>query len=424
MVRRYCWAALALAPLVLLAAWMPADAALDAAMAAPRTASRWSGWHERATRALASMGAAREPVRNEVSESLARHLEARELLEATYLPRNTRDKLHGGLDLHAAALDKAMAAISAADSEADSIMGAIRKAEASLAKRYRRALRAGLVPSPRPTEEEMRAALRDATGIDAERDEDGQLFNVMVKHYAQSGVLPPAEALGVSAKFFADGTQQVVRYHVGLRLPCAQVDADDFGDAAARLASSGKAAAEALSAPALVHAWVEAVGNAPVGLGFGLAHLDDTGVKKGGKIYIMNLAGNLMPALPLSTSHASSATIYDSIPALRPGSGEAGHRSWLDSHMVSLEWQVRLITCMYVCMMMYVSMYGCVYTCVCVCERERERELWRVFSRASSQRAGCCAPALAADHAYRLMFSSIYCLFSCFHLARQMRALN
>lgn len=172
--------------------------------------------------------------------------------------------------------------------------------------------------------------------------EDGRLFNVMVQHYENAGASPPAEALGVSAKFFADGRTQTARYHVGLRLPCAHVEADDAADA---LAASSKAAAQALSAPKLVHAWIDAIGTARVGLGFGFARLNDSGAR-GGKIYVMNLAGKMMPALPMSTDPASTANIYDSIPALLPSSvpeqGEAGpsHRSWLDSQMVSLEWQI------------------------------------------------------------------------------------
>lgn len=173
--------------------------------------------------------------------------------------------------------------------------------------------------------------------------EDGKLFNVMVKHYEQAGNSPPAEALGVSAKFFADGRKQTGRYHVGLRLPCAHVQEDDAKSAAAHLASSAKAAAEALSAPKIVHAWIDAIGTARVGLGFGFARLDDSGAR-GGKIYIMNRAGSMMPALPMSTQHASTASIYDSIPALLPRPDEdgamRGHRSWLDSQMVSLEWRI------------------------------------------------------------------------------------
>ena len=51
-------------------------------------------------------------------------------------------KLHSGLDMHAAALDKAMAAVAAQEENAESIVLAM-KAETSLVRRYQWALRAG-----------------------------------------------------------------------------------------------------------------------------------------------------------------------------------------------------------------------------------------------------------------------------------------
>ena len=153
------------------------------------------------------------------------------------------------------------------------------------------------------------------------------------------GGKPPAAAFGVSAKFFADGRKQTARYHIGLRLPCAPVASDD----SARLAASSHAAALALSAPKIVHAWIDAVGDAPVGMGFGFAKLDNQG-SNGGKIYVMNLAGRTMPPLPLSlgVNRVFSKTIYDSIPSLKPKADDdhLGARSWLDSQMVSLEWRI------------------------------------------------------------------------------------
>jgi len=203
------------------------------------------------------------------------------------------------------------------------------------------AVRSGKVAAPRPKVGEMRAALFKSTGIDSTQSNDGDLFNLMVRHYDGK---PPAAAFGVSAKFYSDGRKQTARYHIGLRLPCSTVSADGNGDAGARLAASGHAAAVTLSAPPLVHAWVDAIGDAPVGMGFGLAHLDDAG-NKGGKIYVMNLAGQPMPKLPLSVATngvaKGAATIYDSIPALQPKRDGAGvRRDWLDSHMVSLEWLI------------------------------------------------------------------------------------
>lgn len=140
-----------------------------AAANAARADSRrpWAHWHDKATRALAAITTPQEPVQLDMSESLSRHLQARELLEGTHLPKATLEKLHSGLDLHAAALDKATAALAAQEVRAKDFVGAIKRAEASIAKRYYRALRAGLIPLPRPSLEEMRAALLDATGIDA-----------------------------------------------------------------------------------------------------------------------------------------------------------------------------------------------------------------------------------------------------------------
>ncbi len=89
-----------------------------------------------------------------------------------------------------------------------------------------------------------------------------------------------------------------------------------------------------------MHAWIEAVGDASVGLGFGFAKLDNAG-KKGGKVYVMNRAGTVMPILPLSLGVKSKPiTVYDSVPLLKPQAGSVQHPHWLDSQMVSLEWQI------------------------------------------------------------------------------------
>ena len=108
-----------------------------------------------------------------------------------------------------------------------------------------------------------------------------------------------------------------------------------------RLAASSHKAASALSAPQIVHKWIDAVGDAPVGMGFGFARLDDR-EKRGGKIYVMNLAGTAMPMLPLSMGGESfSVTIFDVIPSLAPKTGsDLAKPTWLDSQMVSLEWNL------------------------------------------------------------------------------------
>ena len=271
-----------------------------------------------------------------LADSLGMHVRARELLHDTDLPLSMLSKFHGGLDAHARVVDKATAALSSsAQAQEDQIafLRSVKNAEASLARQYYAALQSGVLPPPRPKLGVMQAALLKATGIDATQDEDGKLFNVMVEHF---GGKPPAAALGVSAKFFSDGRQLMGRYHVGLRLPCATAATD-----AAQLAASSHKAAAALSAPGIVHAWIDAVGDARVGLGFGFAMLDASGKKKGGKVYVMNRAGEVMPPLPLSLGVLSKPiTIYESIPLLKPKEGSVEHPHWLDSQMVSLEWQI------------------------------------------------------------------------------------
>jgi hypothetical protein len=264
-------------------------------------------------------------------ESLSLHEQARTLLEHTDLPMNIMRKVSQGLDQHAKMVDKAVENLAGAGPArrlsdfAD--FHQMKKLEASVLRHYNDAVRNGAVPPPPPKVEEFRAALLEATGIDATQDGDGKLFDIMLEHYAGT---PPAAALGVSAKFWSDGRKQTARYHIGLRLPCATVASDD----SARLAASSHAAASALSAPKIVHAWIDAVGDAPVGMGFGFARIDDKG-NKAGKIYVMNLAGKTMPPLPLSlgVERAFSKSIYDSIPLLQPkGNG--------DAQMVSLEWRI------------------------------------------------------------------------------------
>ena len=296
----------------------------------------WELWHANAQLRLqqtASAGRAGDaPERRMMSESLALHLRARELLHDTDLPTSMLRKFHEGLDAHAGLMDQALALSPQEQANAADMLRLLKKSEASTVREYYAALHSGVLPPPRPKVGSLKAALLKATGIDATQDDDGRLFNIMVEHY---GGTPPAAALGVSAKFFADGRQLTGRYHVGLRLPCASATID-----AAQLSSSSHKAASALSAPSIVHAWIEAVGDASVGLGFGFAKLDNAG-KKGGKVYVMNRAGTVMPPLPLSLGVKSKPiTVYDSVPLLKPQAGSVQHPHWLDSQMVSLEWQI------------------------------------------------------------------------------------
>ena len=296
----------------------------------------WELWHANSQRRLqqtaASAGRAGEAPVRMMSESLALHLRARELLHDTDLPPSMLRKFHEGLDAHAGLIDQALALSPQEQADAADMQQLLKKAEASTAREYYAALHSGVLPPPRPKVGSLKAALLKATGIDATQDDDGRLFNIMVEHY---GGTPPAAALGVSAKFFADGRQLTARYHVGLRLPCATATTD-----AAQLASSSRKAASALSAPSIVYAWIEAIGDASVGLGFGFAKLDNAG-KKGGKIYVMNRAGTVMPPLPLSLGVKSKPiTVYDNVPLLKPQTDSVRHQHWLDSQMVSLEWQI------------------------------------------------------------------------------------
>ena len=88
----------------------------------------------------------------------------------------------------------------------------------------------------------------------AASSKDGQLFRIMLEHWDQA---PPAAALGVSAKFHADGRSERGRYHVALALPCAL-------SGKAHVAASAAAAASVLKAPPLVHAWAEVLGDEAV----------------------------------------------------------------------------------------------------------------------------------------------------------------
>ena len=331
--------------------WLVAVAACAVALAAARPEREgWEMWHADATRRLAkcagSGSSANAPsalpslagAQNHrlLADSLSLHVHARKLLHETDLPHALLRKFHKGLDAHSDVIDRALTELSTSAPSGGGkagLMQLLKRAEASLARQYYSALRTGVIPPPRPKVGEMRAALLRSTGIDSTQDSDGQLFNIMVDHYDGK---PPAAALGVSAKFFSNGSQQTRRYHVGLRLPCAAAVTD-----ADRLAASSHKAASALSAPQIVHKWIDAVGDAPVGMGFGFARLDDR-EKRGGKIYVMNLAGTAIPMLPLSMGGESfSVTIFDVIPSLAPKTGsDLAKPTWLDSQMVSLEWEI------------------------------------------------------------------------------------
>ena len=77
--------------------------------------------------------------------------------------------------------------------------------------------RARADPDSRAALRATAAALRDATGINAEDPVWGAPFREMSTLFLGE---PPVEALGVSAKFHADGSAKTARYHVFLQLPC------------------------------------------------------------------------------------------------------------------------------------------------------------------------------------------------------------
>ena len=143
-----------------------------------------ASWHVQATRRLertleAKGGRDTEQARM-LHESLSVHNQARELLRETDLPESVKLKFSAGLDMHEKAVDKAIHDLGVSGhSEVIKIM---KRSEESVMRHYYRALSYGAVPPPRPKVEVLRAALLEATGIDALKDADGKLFDIMVEH--------------------------------------------------------------------------------------------------------------------------------------------------------------------------------------------------------------------------------------------------
>jgi hypothetical protein len=143
-----------------------------------------ASWHVQATRRLertleAKGGCDTEQARM-LHESLSVHNQARELLRETDLPESVKLKFSAGLDMHEKAVDKAIHDLGVSGhSEVIKIM---KRSEESVMRHYYRALSYGAVPPPRPKVEVLRAALLEATGIDATQDADGKLFDIMVEH--------------------------------------------------------------------------------------------------------------------------------------------------------------------------------------------------------------------------------------------------
>ena len=126
------------------------------------------------------------------------------------------------------------------------------------------------------------------------------------------------EALGVSAKFFEDGTALTKRYHVALQPPC---DCWTFGREA--VVEHAKSVAESLKAPPLVDAWLDAIAADDTGklpsIGFGVSAEDGAC-----KLYVLNYGGHELPTLPL---------VDATLPRTARTQGRAS------SVMVSVEWK-------------------------------------------------------------------------------------
>ena len=142
-------------------------------------------WHVQATRRLertleAKGGRDTEQARM-LHESLSHHNQARELLRETDLPESVKLKFSAGLDMHEKAVDKAIHDLGVSGhSEVIKIM---KRSEESVRRHYYRALSYGAVPPPRPKVEVLRAALLEATGIDATQDADGKLFDISLSPF-------------------------------------------------------------------------------------------------------------------------------------------------------------------------------------------------------------------------------------------------
>ena len=160
-----------------------------------------------------------------------------------------------------------------------------------------------------------RDVLLEATGIDAEEPVWGAPFRALEELFGEGHA--PMEALGVSAKFFEDGTALTQRYHVALQPPC---DCWTFGREA--VVEHAKSVAESLKAPPLVDAWLDAIAADDTGklpsIGFGVS-ADDGACK----LYVLNFGGHELPTLPL----------VDSLP---PTARKPDRAS---SVMVSVEWK-------------------------------------------------------------------------------------
>ena len=160
-----------------------------------------------------------------------------------------------------------------------------------------------------------REVLFEATGVAAKDAVWGAPFRALEELFGEGHA--PMEALGVSAKFFEDGTALTKRYHVALSPPC---DCWTFGREA--VVEQAKSVAESLKAPPLVEAWLDSIAADDTGklpsIGFGVS-ADDGACK----LYVLNFGGHELPTLPL----------VDSLPPT------ARKQDRASSVMVSVEWK-------------------------------------------------------------------------------------
>ena len=148
-----------------------------------------------------------------------------------------------------------------------------------------------------------RDVLLEATGVDAEEPVWGAPFRALEELFGEGHA--PMEALGVSAKFFEDGTALTKRYHVALSPPC---DCWTFGREA--VVEQARGVAESLKAPPLVDTWLDAIAADDTGrlpsIGFGVS-ADDGACK----LYVLNFGGHELPTLPLVDSLPPTARKQD-----------------------------------------------------------------------------------------------------------------
>mmetsp|Transcript_10577 Transcript_10577/g.28794 ORF Transcript_10577/g.28794 Transcript_10577/m.28794 type:complete len:887 (+) Transcript_10577:172-2832(+) len=264
-----------------------------------------------------------------VARSAARAAKASRLLadHGHLLPPDLREKGQDLLNEHEFRLHAALDSANPGPA-----LAAIEKREAGYLKAFRKLGGEGAVSKARklPKDEERtklratREVLFEATGIDAEEPVWGAPFRALeglfraghpVSSLAEREA--PMEALGVSAKFFEDGTALTKRYHVALQPPC---DCWTFGRDA--VIKQAKIVAKSLKAPPLVDAWLDSIeaddARKLPSVGFGVSVEDGAC-----KLYVLNYGGHELPPLPL----------VDALPRT------ARKQDRASSVMVSVEWK-------------------------------------------------------------------------------------